>query len=81
MALEEEVKIVSRHVDRHIAHSDLDPAPVTPKFSDLDGAIDVVGHLFKKYANLLTAGTWVDLKPTPQDDWLAIFRVPWMPER
>jgi hypothetical protein len=39
---------------------------------------DVVGHLFKKYGNLLTAADWVYLEPIPQHDWLAIFRVPWI---
>jgi len=78
--LERTAEIVTRYVNRHVAHSDIDPAPVLPKFSDLDTAIDVVGELFTKYGNLLTASTFVTLVPEPQHDWLAIFRVPWIRE-
>ena len=38
-----------------------------------------MGDVFKKYANLLTAGSYVTLVPALQEDWLAIFRQPWIP--
>jgi hypothetical protein len=41
-------------------------------------AIDVIGHLFKKYYNLFTATSYVFLEPVIQSDWKAVFRVPWM---
>lgn len=78
-ALREGAEQVAGYVDRHLAHSDVDPAPMLPKFSDLDQAIDTVGTLFKKYANLLTASSWAMLEPEPQHDWLAIFRRSWTP--
>lgn len=40
--------------------------------------IDVIGELFKRYYNLLTASSYVMLEPVIQHDWLAAFRVPWM---
>ena len=38
----------------------------------------MIGELFKKYFNLLTASSYVFLVPVLQHDWLAAFRVPWM---
>jgi hypothetical protein len=45
----------------------------------MNAAIDVIGEMFKKYSNVLTAGSWLYLEPTIQEDWTAIFRVPWIP--
>jgi hypothetical protein len=40
----------------------------------------VIGELFKKYSNLLTASTYpLGLEPAIQGDWKAIFREPWIP--
>ena len=72
---------VRKYVDQHLAHSDRQavPAPV-PSVPELHYAIDVIGHLFKKYATLLTASDWITLVPIVQYDWMALFREPWMPE-
>jgi len=45
---------------------------------DVHDAIDVIGHLFSKYSNVLTASSWVFLVPAIQTDWLALFREPWV---
>ena len=45
---------------------------------EIHAAIDMIGDLFKKYYNLLTAGSYVQLEPVMQTDWKAVFRVPWM---
>ncbi len=66
------------YVDQHVAHNDAKPSSGLPNFDDLDASIDLVGHLFKKYANLLTASTWTTLEPAIQDDWQAIFRYAWL---
>jgi hypothetical protein len=49
-----------------------------PTLNEVHDAIDLVGHLFRKYANLLTAATWTDLVPALQHDWEAVFREPWI---
>jgi hypothetical protein len=59
------------------------PDAPTRKGSDLTlnevhDAIDLIGRLFRKYGNLLTAASWVDLTPTIQNDWEAVFRLPWI---
>jgi hypothetical protein len=46
--------------------------------NDVHDAIDLMGRLFQKYGNLLTAASWVDLTPVLQHDWEAVFRVPWI---
>jgi hypothetical protein len=40
--------------------------------------IDVLGHLLKKYSNLLTAAALVTPVPTIQGDWQAVFQVAWI---
>jgi hypothetical protein len=48
-------------------------------FEELHDAVDTVGRVFRKYANVLTASTYIDLEPVIQHDWRAIFRQPWAP--
>jgi hypothetical protein len=71
-------KAVRRYVDQHVAHADARPTAGLPTFAELDAAIDTIGKLFQKYANLLTASSWPILVPAIQHDWLAPFRVPWI---
>jgi hypothetical protein len=46
---------VTRYVDQHVAHSDAKPRPGDATFADLDAAIDLIGDMFRRYGNLLTA--------------------------
>jgi hypothetical protein len=85
---------VNAFVNAHIAHSqstihqpnrkqpaDVDAASpdATLSAKEVHEVIDVIGDVFKKYYNLLTASSYVFLVPVIQHDWLAAFRVPWMP--
>lgn len=49
--------------------------------NEVHDAIDLIGRLFQKYGNLLTAASWVGLTPTLQHDWEAVFRVPWIQQQ
>jgi hypothetical protein len=69
---------VKRYVDQHVAHNDASPRGDLPTFDDLNASIDVIGELFGKYGNLLTAASWVTVVPVMQHDWQAIFRQPWL---
>jgi hypothetical protein len=69
---------VKRYVDQHVAHNDAKPIPGLPTYKDLDANIDLIGQLFAKYANLLTAAMWPILVPAIQHDWKAIFRQRWI---
>ncbi len=72
---------VARYVDQHLAHGDAKPRSPIPTFADLDTTVDLLGHLLRKYGNLLTAAMYPSLVPVHQDDWLAIFRQPWIRSR
>jgi hypothetical protein len=71
---------VSAYVDQHLAHSDAKQmsAPGLPTFDHVNDAIDTIGDLFRTYASLLTARGYVTVTPVIQDDWLAVFRQPWI---
>ena len=66
------------YVDEHVAHDAADPMADLPTFEDLNLAIDAIGSIFKKYANVLTAGTYVTLEPAIQENWKAVFERPWL---
>jgi hypothetical protein len=48
-----------------------------PSYDDI-AAIDLIGATFNKYFPLFTAAAMHQLTPVFQDDWKAVFRVPWM---
>jgi hypothetical protein len=50
-----------------------------PTLDDVHNTIDLIGRLFVKYENLLTAATWAELTPALQHNWEAIFETPWKP--
>jgi len=71
---------VKTYVDQHVAHAEKPPrvpVAVTLTLKDVHDDIDVIGDLFRKYYNLLTAASYVMLVPVIQHDWMAIFREPW----
>lgn len=69
---------VKRYVDQHVAHADAVQAQVTLTFEEVHAAIDVIGYLFRKYYNLLTAASYVHLEAAIHHNWKAAFQVPWM---
>jgi len=73
------VQKVKKYVDKRIAHYDQAPFTVLPKFDDLTECLAVFEELIKKYKLLLTATSISKLLPTPQYDWKAVFRIPWLP--
>jgi hypothetical protein len=48
----------------------------SPRPNNADSGL--VGELFTKYGNLLTAASWHDLTPTLQHNWEAVFQIPWI---
>ena len=71
---------VEKYTDRNIAHADREGAKALATFGDIDKTIDVLGAIFRKYALLFRAASYVFLEPKPQEDWLAVFRQPWIRE-
>jgi hypothetical protein len=79
--LSEQSESIRKYVDKHLAHFEKPKAGATvPTFDDLDAAIGTLGELFRKYGVLLTATDRAVMAPVPQYDWLAPFRVPWIPQ-
>lgn len=74
---------VRKFANKHVAHSQAyAKAPtVTLTLKDVHDAIDVIGELFAKYYEMLTAGSYVQLVPQIQGgDWTAVFRQAWQRE-
>jgi hypothetical protein len=70
---------MAKYVNEHVAHDMAEPTMTEmPTFNDLNAAVDALGTMFKKYANVLTAGSYAFLEPVIQHDWKAIFRRPWI---
>lgn len=70
---------IREYVNQRIAHRDLEPIAEVPTWGEINGAIDALGALVNKYANLLTASTWAQFEPVIQYDWEAPFRQAWLP--
>lgn len=74
---------VRKFANKHVAHSQANakPATVTLTLKDVHDSIDVIGELFAKYYEMLTAGSYVQLVPVIQGgDWTEVFRQPWQKE-
>lgn len=71
---------VKSYVNQHVAHADAGvvSAKVTLTLDEVHEAVDVIGRLFGKYYNLLTANFYTQFVPVIQHDWMAAFRMPWM---
>ncbi|MFL5840106.1 MAG: hypothetical protein ACJ77Z_06615 [Thermoleophilaceae bacterium] len=71
---------MATYVNEHVAHDMAEPTVEDfPTFDDMNAAMDALGEMFKKYASVLTASSYVFLEPAMQYDWKAIFRRPWIP--
>jgi hypothetical protein len=78
-ALQAAAKRVRLYANEHIAHNAAEPLITTmPTYGDLHGAIDAIGETCRKYVVLLTASWPAQWEPVIQEDWEAIFRVPWL---
>jgi hypothetical protein len=69
---------VKDYVDRHIVHSAQAAATAdVVTIAELDQAIDDLGELFRRYAQVLKAAHWDALEPA-LGDWQRLFSVPWV---
>lgn len=71
-----QLKKIIDWADRTIAHIVLDGPPAAPTFVELDEAIVRVGHVFQRYAQLLTGGIWYEVTPIAPANWTALFAKP-----
>lgn len=76
--LEQKAAICSDYADERVAHYDANPTAATPRFQDVNDAIDFLGELVTKYYLLFRATGITSLDPVFQGDWRSIFREPWI---
>ncbi len=77
-------RAVTNFADKYVAHRDeritlektLERAELT--WGQLDSAIDNLIEILRRYELLILQEDLGDHVPVPQDDWRAIFRVPWL---
>jgi hypothetical protein len=74
------LKGVSRYVNQYLAHRQETPHAKVPAFTDLHEAIDLLGALVRRYMLVIEDADQV-LEPVVLGDWMAPFRVPWLPAR
>lgn len=67
-----------KYVNKRIAHHDEGEFTDFPKFQDIDGAIDYLEVLLKRYILLLRGDGLVQVLPYWQYDWKAVFCHPWI---
>jgi hypothetical protein len=68
---------VTVFVNKRVAHRDEKNLPAAPSYGQLDGAIDELGELLKKYVSLLEAAWLHEIAPVHQEDWTRAFTVAW----
>jgi hypothetical protein len=71
---------IRRYVNKVIAHYAQKQPAELPTYDDLNAAIDLLGELLRKYTLLLQAADRAEITPVFQYDWLAPFRLTWIPE-
>jgi hypothetical protein len=76
-------RALAPYVQWTIAHRDRRGigASTTTTWDDLNGAIDLLEQLVRRYNELLDAGHAPGLVPTWQHDWKAPLRIPWIAQR
>jgi hypothetical protein len=75
--LENVTDVVRHYVNKSIAHPDAEGPTEVPSFNDVERCIDLLQELCKKYL-LITQRVSDSISATPQMDWMAIFRAPWI---
>ena len=72
------MKDVGRYVSQYLAHSQETPSVSIPSFEDLHAAIDALGALVRRYVLVIEDADQL-LEPAVLGDWMAPFRVAWLP--
>jgi hypothetical protein len=78
-ALDDAAGAIQHFVNNTVAHRNRTLRP-TATWDELNGAIDTILRLLRKYNALLDAGEAPNPVPRYQYNWKAIFRVAWLPD-
>jgi hypothetical protein len=75
--LEHLAEPVTVFVNKRVAHSDEENLPAAPTYAEIDGAVDELGELLRKYVSLLEAAWLAEIAPVHQEPWERAFTVAW----
>jgi hypothetical protein len=78
VTLEQAAEKAKTWVDNNIAHLSASSSDEVPTIEELDNALDVIGDIFIRWNAVLTGAGLVSIQPSPQYDWAAPLRVPWI---
>lgn len=81
MALVKSQKRLRTYTNKHVAHLDKVGMRKFPTYVELDACIDTIERLAKDCTLLLEQSALTTAVPSIQYDWMAPFRVAWLPER
>jgi hypothetical protein len=77
--LDENTRQIAQYATRRIAHLDARTIDEVPTYNDLDGALEELERLLKRYTLLLRCEALTSAQPTPNYNWQGALTVPWIP--
>jgi hypothetical protein len=69
--------VVTRYVNKHLAHLERNATVTAPTLVDLDNAIDLLGTTLQRYLLLTTGQNLASVTPLLMFDWTSVFNQPW----
>ena len=78
-ALRDAGDVVTRYVNKHLAHLKRDADVTAPTLVDLDNAIDLLGTTLQRYLRLATGQNLASVTLL-MFDWTSVFNQPWRPK-
>ncbi|PJB21427.1 MAG: hypothetical protein CO114_05370 [Euryarchaeota archaeon CG_4_9_14_3_um_filter_38_12] len=69
---------IKKFVNKRIAHFDKSDFKNLPTNAELDGCLDYLEKLLKKYLSIFRAEAHISIVPVWQYDWKQIFKYPWI---
>lgn len=74
-------EVVLKYVNKHLAHRDskVDRTTLSMSFADLDGALDELARVLRRYYQLLTGQHVLHFTPIAGLGWTKMFATPWLP--
>ena len=79
-ALRDAADVVTRYVNKHLAHLERIATVAAPTLVDVDNAIDLLGTMLQRYLLLTTGQNLASVTPLLMFDWTSVFTQPWRPK-
>lgn len=69
---------IVHHSDKHVAHDQRSQLQAVATFDDLNGAVDVLEELTRRYVLILTGESLLSVVPYDTTNSISLFRFPWI---